>query len=483
MGKLNGRISRRTVLRGAGAMLALPFLEAMTPLRLLAGETAGKPPLRMGIFSTAGGTVLESWKPKDKGTLGKLTSILRPLEPVKNEVLVLSGLSQGGRSENLNAHEHCSLVHLTGASFVKKEPSGRMVAAESVDQAVARVTGEQTLLPSIEVGLNLNQYSFRGPSEPAPSEANPRLVFERMFRGRKPVVPNWSRRATATVSEVRQTAKPDSDEQSVVDLVLAESKSLQNKLGAGDKRKLDEYVDSVRSIEKRIAFVESRHRQEAMDALNPGPSKLTLPSNLPAEGLPVWKVTQPIERDPERHAEYIRLLADLLILAFQTDTTRVATLAVGSDEALFPGVVTVGYERHCHTLEHQGNAGRPEDADPIAREACRQIHAWYTMLFAEMIQKMKQIDEGGSSLLDNSMILYTSYMADGGHGTRDYPVLLAGRCGGSLKPGRHIAYKAETPAANLYVEMLNRMGVKTDEFGNSRTAEKAAYDGRLPGLV
>ncbi len=464
-------------------MLALPFLEAMTPLCLLASETAGKPPLRMGIFSTAGGTVLESWKPKEEGTLGKLTSILRPLEPVKSDILVLSGLSQGGRSENLNAHEHCSLVHLTGANFVKKEPSGRMVAAESVDQAVARVTGEQTLLPSIEVGLNLNQYSFRGPSEPVPSEANPRLVFERMFRGRKPVAPNWSRRATATVNEIRLSTKPDSDERSVVDLVLAESKSLQNKLGAGDKRKLDEYVDSVRSIEKRIAFVESRHRQEAMDALNPGPSKLTLPDNLPAEGLPVWKVTQPIERDPERHGEYIRLLADLLILAFQTDTTRVATLAVGSDEALFPGVVTVGYERHCHTLEHQGNAGRPEDADPIAREACRQIHAWYTMLFAEMIQKMKQIDEGGSSLLDNSIILYTSYMADGGHGTRDYPVLLAGRCGGSLRPGRHVAYKAETPTANLYVEMLNRMGVKSDEFGNSRTAEKAAYDGRLPGLI
>jgi hypothetical protein len=483
MSKFSGQISRRTVLRGAGAMLALPFLEAMTPLRLLAGESPGKPPLRMGIFSTAGGTVLESWKPKEEGTLGKLSSILRPLEPVKGEVLVLSGLSQGGQSENLNAHEHCALVHLTGANFVKKEPSGRMIAAVSVDQAVARAAGEQTLLPSIEVGLNLNQYSFRGPSEPVPSEANPRLVFERMFRGRKPVVPNWGRRAVATVDEIRQSARPDSDEQSVVDLVLDESKGLRGKLGSGDKRKLDEYVESVRAIEKRIAFVESRHRQEAMDALNPGPSKLTLPDNLPADGLPVWKVTQPIERDPERHAEYIRLMADLLILAFQTDTTRVATLAVGSDEALFPGVVTVGYERHCHTLEHQGNAGRPEDADPIAREACRQIHAWYTMLFGEMVAKMKRIDEGGSTLLDNSMILYTSYMADGGHGTRDYPVLLAGRCGGSLKPGRHIAYKPETPAANLYVEMLNRMGVKADEFGNSKTAEKAAYDGRLPGLV
>ena len=483
MGKFDGRISRRTVLRGAGAMLALPFLEAMTPLRLLAGEAAGKPPVRLGIFSTAGGTVLESWKPKEEGALGKLTSILRPLEPVKGDCLVLSGLSQGGQSENLNAHEHCALMHLTGAGFVKKEPSGKMVAAVSVDQAAARVAGEQTLLPSIEVGLNLNQYSFRGPSDPVPSEANPRLVFERMFRGRKPVVPNWSRRATATAGQIQQTAKPDSDEQSVVDLVMDESKGLRNKLGAGDGRKLDEYIDAVRSIEKRIAFVESRQRVEAMDAQNPGPSKLVVPTNLPADGLPVWKVTQPIERDPERHGEYIRLMADLLVLAFQTDTTRVATLAVGSDEALFPGVVTVGFERHCHTLEHQGNAGRPEEADPIAREACRQIHAWYTMLFAEMIQRMKQIDEGGSTLLDNSLILYTSYMADGGHGTRDYPVLLAGRAGGTLRPGRHVAYKPETPVANLYVEILDRMGVKADGFGNSRTAEHAAYDGRLPGLV
>ncbi len=176
-------------------------------------------------------------------------------------------------------------------------------------------------------------------------------------------------------------------------------------------------------------------------------------------------------------------MADLLVLAFQTDTTRVATVAVGSDEALFPGVVTVGYERHCHTLEHQGNAGRVEDADPISREACRQIHAWYTSLFAEMVGKMKSIDEGGSSLLDNTMLLYTSYMADGGHGTRDYPAVLVGNAGGTLQAGRQVTYPKDTPVSNLYAEMLNRMGVKTDTFGDNKTSAHAAYDGRLPGLV
>jgi hypothetical protein len=158
-------------------------------------------------------------------------------------------------------------------------------------------------------------------------------------------------------------------------------------------------------------------------------------------------------------------------------------LAAGSDQGYFPGVVTVGYERHTHTLEHQGNARRIEDADPIAREGCRQIHVWYTTLFAEMIQKLQQVDEGGSTLLDNCMILYTSYMADGGHGQRDYPALLAGRAHGTLKTGRQVDFQSRTPMSNLYVEMLRRMGAEVDEFGESRSSRNAAYDGGLPDLV
>lgn len=469
-------LSRRAFLRGVGAVAALPFLE-----QLAAAAPAGKAPMRFGVVTVTGGTVLESWKPKDVGTLGKLPSILKPLEAMREDLLVLSGLSQNGHSEGgLNAHEHCSLMHLTGAGVVRKV-NGKFVAGQSVDQAVAQHVGGQTLLPSMEIGLagNENKYSFRSADAPLPFEANPRLIFDRMFRGRAPVVPNWKTRGATPPPA---TAKKPNLDRSVADLIREEANDLRRDLGAGDRRRLDEYLECVRGVEKRIDFIEHRQRQEAMDALNPGPSKVTLPAGLPAEKVPIWEITNPVMRDPERHGDYIRLMLDLMVLAYQTDTTRVATFACGSDEASFPGVITVGYERHCHTLEHQGNSFRPEDADPIAREACRQIHTWYTMLFGEFVKKMKAIDEGGTSLLDNTVLLYTSYMADGGHGTHDYPALLVGKAGGTLKPGRHIAFKPKTPVSNLYVELLSRMGADVKTFGESHSAKTQAYDGRLPGL-
>ncbi|GAB4454052.1 MAG: DUF1552 domain-containing protein [Armatimonadaceae bacterium] len=471
-------ISRRAVLRGTGAMLALPLLEAMLPST---ARAAMQPPVRLGIFTVTGGTVLESWKPAMVGPLGALPSILRPLEPLKNELLVLSGLSQLGRSENLNAHEHCAFLHLTCADVVKKE-GGQVSAGISIDQLIAQKVGGKTLLPSLEIGLGNaeRKYSFRDAHTEVPYEASPRFVYERMFRNRKPVVPNWQARSGASVPADLQ--KSDSLEQSVLDLVGEQAKSLQRQLGVADRQKLGGYLESVRSVEKRLSALEHRLRLEAKDAANPGTSRLVEP-NLDAELTPFHRWDNLIHRDPEKHAEYIRVMSDLLVLAFQTDSTRVAVFAAGSDEALFPGVVTVGYERHCHTLEHQGNAARVEDADPISREACRQMHAWYTALFAETARKMQAIDEGGSSLLDNTMLVYTSYMANGGHDRRDYPVMIAGRGGGTLKPGRHIAYQEDTPVANLYIELANRMGVRIDSFGNSRTAKNAAYNGRLPDLV
>lgn len=483
MTQFNRKVSRRTMLRGAGALLALPFLESLASRDCSAAANAAQPPLRMGIFTVTGGTVLESWKPAEIGSLSnvKLPSILRSLEFAKDDLLVLSGLSHSGRSKNVSAHSHCGYMHLTGADMVGNE-NGKIFAGVSVDQVAANQVGQQTLLPSLEVGLTNHetQYSFRDEHTPVPFEANPRLVFERMFRGRKPVVPNWKRRAEVAQT-TQATQASDSYDRSVLDLVLGEANSLRRDLGTADRQKLDEYLASVRSIEQRIAFQEAKLKEELADAANPGPSQLVLPE-LPDEKLPFHRYRDQVWRDPERHGEYIRIIADLMVLAFQTDTTRVITLAVGDDGAMFPGVVTVGDERHCHTLEHQGNAGRIEDADPVAREACRQIHAWYSGLFAEMVKKMRDIDEGGSRLIDNCLLLYTSYMADGGHGTRDYPVVLAGKAGGTLKTGRHIAYQKETPMANLYVEMLDRMNVKVDSFGNSRTSKNAAYDGRLPDL-
>lgn len=470
------------MLRGTGALLSLPLFESLLPQRRAnAADAIAEPPLRLGIFTVTGGTVLESWKPAAAGKLEKLPSILRPLEAAKSEITVVSGLCHAGRSDNVNAHEHCSLLHLTGASSVKKE-GGKLLADVSVDQAAAAHLGKETLLPSLEIGLagGERNYSFRSRDTVIPYEGNPRLIFDRMFRGRKPVAPNWKRRSSPRNDE--QPTASQSLDQSVLDVVLDQANDLRRELGRGDRQTLDQYLDSVRSVEKRLAFIEARQRQDLLDAEATPP--LRVPADLPKLGTPIWEITRPIEQDPSRHGDYIRLMSDMLVLAFQTDTTRVVTLAAGSDESMFPGVVTVGYERHCHTLEHQGNASRPEDADPIAREACRQIHAWYTQLFAETVAKLQAIDEGGRSLLDNSLLLYTSYMADGGHGRDEYPVVLAGRARGALTPGRHVQFAEKAPMSNLYVELLNLCGLPTETFGDSATSTYAGkWNSRLPGLV
>lgn len=488
MQRRGSHLSRRGFLRGAGALVALPYLESLA--WATTGSTAAvKPPLRLGIFTVAGGTVHESWVPKEAGPLGKLPSIMRALEPLKDDLLVLSNLSHACKSDNVNGHEHAGFVHLTAAEVVgrvngKAYTMAGGAPAESVDQCAARLLKEQSLLPSIEIGLTNQEtrYSWRNDGINLPFENDPRQVFERMFKGRQLVAPNWRRRSMAPAAPAHPAAvKPCYDKQ-VVDLVLDDARRLNKKLAAADKQRLGEYLEAVDGIERRIARTQARLQIEALDIPDPGPSRPTPPQHLPITANASTRMLQLAGRNPGVHEEYIKIVADLMVLAFQTDTTRVCTLAAGSDEAMFPGVVTVGYEFHAHSLEHQGN-GNPDQLNPVAREGCRQIHAWYTKQFAYMVEKMRSVDEGGSSLLDNCMLLYTSYMANGGHSQQDYPVLLAGKAGGTLRPGRHIAYQKDTPMANLYVEMLERIGDTRGVFGNSRTSPKAAYNGRLPGLV
>ena len=478
-------MARRSFLRGAGVLAALPFLESLAPTVLRAGSRVPvRPPLRLGIYTVAGGTVSESWVPKETGALGKMPSILKSLEPHKSEVLVLSNLSQSAKSDGkINAHEHCAYVHLSGANFVGKN-DGKPLAGQSVDQRAAELLAAQSLLPSMQLGYSGGETSFffDAAGHSVPVERDPLMAFERMFRGRQLVAPNWARRLAMEKPPVVDPEKRTYDKQ-VVDLVLTDAKRLQKQLGSADKDKLDQYMDSVFSIERRIRRVQERIAIELLDMKDPGPSNPHLPADMPANRIASQKLIQAVGRNPAAHADYLRVMADLMVLAFQTDTTRVCSLGLGSDEALFPGVVTVGYEHHAHTLEHHGNAGRIEDADPVAREGLRQIHAWYSGFFAEAVAKMRAIDEGGSSLLDNTMLLYTSYMSDGGHGVHNYPVLLAGRGGGTLKTGRHIAYQKDTPMANLYVELLSRVGDTKGEFGNSRTSKNAAYEGRLTDLA
>ncbi len=486
-------VSRRNFLRGAGALVALPYMESLVRG---AASAAGKPPLRLGIFTVTGGTVTESFVPKTAGPLEKLPSILRSLEPHKSELLVLSNLSHAGQSQDINAHQHCAFMHLTAADKVSMS-NGKPITltgdeknpkspALSVDQRAAELLAADSLLPSLELGYAGGETSFcyRRNGSNIPFERDPRIVFERMFKGRPLVAPNWPARAAhADGGKTDSAPVEDMYEKQVVDIVLDDAKRLNKRLASGDRQRLGEYLSALDEIERRINRAQQRLALELADVARPGPSHPEKPNGMPADRQAADRMINLVTRNPAVHEEYIRLMADLQVLAFQTDTTRVCTVGVGSDESMFPGVVTVGFERHAHTLEHQGNADRVENADPICREGCRQIHAWYTKQFAAMVERMRSIDEGGSTLLDNCVLLYTSYMSNGGHGTQNYPVVLAGRGGGTLNPGRHLQFQNETPMANLYVELLSRLGDTSGHFGNSHTSPKAAYNGRLPGLA
>ena len=480
--------SRRGFLRSTGATLALPFFESWVPntagaAEVVAGQAAG-PPLRMGIYSIGAGTVLESWCPEETGSLRelpKLPSIMRSLEFARDDMLILSGLAHNGRVDGLNGHQAAWYLHLTGSTFAANQ-NGKPINTISVDQRAAELVGGQSLISDLRVGPDV-PFSFRRNGTPLTAESMPSAVFERMFRGRTPVVPNWKRRADAEVPQGAggELSREQMMRKSILDVVLGQAKALKQQLGTGDRAKLDEYLTAVRDVESSIEKLERRIAIERLDLNDPGPGELvrkTFPTHRDSQ-----QVMDALKADPNVLAEYIGVMSDLMVLAFQTDTTRVMTMVpdaagVGS----FPGVVTVGTERNYHVLQHNGN-GHPEKRDPIAREACRQIHAWQTSMFAEMIRKMKAIDEGGTSLLDNSMILFTSYMANGGHQRRDYPVALFGKAKGTLRTGRHLAFEDKMPMSNLYVEMLERMGDTSGAFGESETASPSRYGGRLPDLV
>lgn len=461
-------LTRRHALKAAGAFIALPFLESLKPA--WGAEPAkgkedddGRPPLRQCIITVAGGTVIESWKPGQPGPLQKLPSILRPLEAHKSELLVVSGLSQlGKQSGGGNAHTHCGGLHLTGAKeFVweGKVPKSTI----SVDQAAAAAQAGETILPSLELGFPNHEqiYSWSASGTSVPYEGDPRQAFDRLFKGRAPSVPTWTREKKAKSTTTSKAKAPAaSDERLVIDLVLEDAKALQKRLGKADQNRVGEFIEAVHSLETRIVKMDQRAAAEAADRGGKA-SDLILPKD--DKG---WKQRWN-GQDVEMRADYFDLMTTLGILAMQTDTTRVVTMAFGDDGELWDGVVTVTNEFHHHTLEHQANANPVSKADPLSREACRQIHEWYSVQFAKTLAKMRAIDEAGSSLLDNTMLLYTSYMADGGHGTHDYPVLLAGRGKGTLKPGRHVAMPMDTPVANLYLEMLDRMGDRRESFGGS----------------
>lgn len=464
-------MSRRAMLRGAGAGVALPFLDAMIPSAF--AQAAPKRPVRMLFHVVGGGAYLPYWtidaaartielEPKKtvehlgpplerNEPIGDLSPSLQPLEKHKKDLLILGGLTLSSAFGFEDGHSAEVGALLTGALFAKD----KLQCGVSVDQVAARHFDGKTSLDALVIGLNggrpggakglgrvyAQHYSWRSATTPTGEERNPRLVFERLFRGRN--------------DGGKKNAEADADRRSVLDSVLEEAKRLQSSLGGSDRHKLDEYLSAVRDVEKRIEFASKRAPDPDAPAFDAGGLK-EIEGRIPAD-----------KGIPESYVDYDRLMIDLIALAFQTDTTRVAMLSHTGYRA-YP---EVGVKRGHHDCQHH-------EGDLEKREDLRKIDAFNVGLFSYAIEKFASLREGEGSLLDHSMLMYGSGMSNGNrHSRENLPILLAGRAGGTIAPGRYVDYnwKKMTPLSNLYVEMLNRMGVPTTKFGDST--------GGLPNLA
>lgn len=427
-------ISRRTVLRGATAAMGLPLLEAMLPSHsAFAAMPKVQRPIRMAWIFFPNGTNAEQWEPKVEGSQWQLAPSLEPLAEVKSDITLLRGLAQvNARSlgDGPGDHARSAAAFLTGAHPVKTS-GAKMRAGRSVDQYAADVHGKDTRLASIELGTESgraagscdsgyacaysNNISWRSPTQPMPKEVNPKLAFDRLFG-------NGGAEDQLAVQK------------SILDIVSEDAQQLRKQLGGSDRQKLDQYFSSVRDVEQRIA-------------------RLTKPIELESG------ISRPSDK-PADIAEHIRIMYDLMVMAFKTDTTRIATFMLGNEgsNASYPMIgVTEGH----HNLSHHQN-----DAEKMAKIAA--IDKFFTEQFAYFVKKLKETSDGESSLLDSSLIVYGGAIRDGNrHDHHDLPVLLAGSGGGLVTPGRQYSFASETPLNNLYLTMLNKVGVNLAQLGDS----------------
>ena len=443
------QIPRRTFLRGLGASIGLPLLEAMIPARAVAAALgATKTPVRMAFLFVPNGVNMNEWTPATEGADFDLPSTLQPLKAHKNDLMVISGLAHDkGRANGDGGGDHARSAGswLTGTQPLKSEGSQIRVGT-SADQVAASAIGKQTRFSSIELGLEpgrqggkcdtgyscaySNNISWINESTPSSREINPRLVFERLFSNQLP----------REVSESQ--ARRQQYKKSILDFVMEDAKSLGAQVGGHDKQKIDEYLASVREIEKRV---ENAERMVASNA----------PAIAPAYEIP--------EGIPESYEDHARLMMDMLVLAFQTDATRICTFML-ANEGSNRSYRNIGVSDGHHSLSHhQGDAAK--------LEKIRDINRFHMQQFAYLMDRLKSIREGEGNLLDNSMIVYGAGLADGNrHEHENLPLLMAGRGGGTITPGRHVRYTSETPMCNLLVSMLERVGAPVLSFGDSTGA-------------
>jgi hypothetical protein len=436
-------LSRRTVLRGLGTAIALPWLEAMGSLSAWATEATGKrtAPNRMAFLYVPNGQDMPNWTPQSEGPLGELPPILSALAPVKNDLLVISGLAAGQArplGDDGGDHARAMAAFLTG-THPRKTGGTDIRAGTSVDQLAAARIGDQTRLASLEIGCEAgglagecdsgyaciysSTMSWKSPTQPLPKEVNPKLIFDRMFGS----------------LGAGERAHRYASRKSILDFIREDSKSLTGKVGAGDKQKLDEYFTSIREVELRMERA----------------------SRLPP--LPAPAGVQPPEGIPEKQSDYLRLMCDLLVLAFQADVTRVCTFAF-ANEGSNKSYAEIGVNEGHHELSHHGH-------DPEKIRKVREINRFHIAQLAHLLTRLKAVPEGEGTLLDHCMIAYGSGNSDGDrHNHDDLPILLAGRGGGTIKPGRHVRLGSETPVTNLWSSMLERMDVRVPFVGDSTGA-------------
>jgi hypothetical protein len=428
-------LPRRTFLRGLGTTLALPFLDAMVPA--MSAKSARATP-RLGFVYVSNGVILEQWVPTAVGADFELPPILKPLAPVRDHLNVLSGLAHlqaDTFGDGTGDHPRASAVWLTGVhAYDRTQPGVEVKLATTADQLAARVIGQGTRLPSLELNLDMpsqgscdsgdcfyvNTVSWRNETTPNPAESHPRIVFKRLFGD--------GGSASQRIALAKNTG-------TILDSVTQEVNRLANSLGASDRTKLTEYLDSVREVEQRIQTTESQSAQSV---------------ELPERPVDI----------PDTFEAHTKLMFDLQVLAYQADITRVFSMIMARElsSRTYPNI---GVPDQHHPVSHHRN-----DPELIAKKA--KIDTYHVLLLDYFLEKLKATPDGDGSLLDHSLILYGGGMGNGNlHRHSNLPCLLAGKLGGEFKTGRHVAYPENTPMSNLLLNILDKVGVNIEKMGDS----------------
>ena len=437
-------MNRRTLLRGTGAVLALPLMEAMMPASSRAAEAAAAARKRLHVIYAPNGMMMEHWTPAKAGADYEMTPILKPLEPYRNKFQVISGLDHGqaeALGDGAGDHGRCCGTYLTGM-HVKKTEGADLTNGVSMDQVVAKQYAELTQIPSLEMGLEppslvgscdtgyscayTNTLSWSNPSTPLPVTVNPREIFERLFGD------GDSLDAKSRLAVLKRQA-------SILDFVAEDAKRLSGNMGANDRKKLDEYLTSVRDIERRI--------QKAEEG-----GAVALPDYARPSGI------------PDKFADHAQMMIDLMVLAAQADLTRVNTLMLAREVSgrSYPEIDVP--DAH-HPMSHHGN-----DPEKIAK--LTKINTLHMEQVAYYLKRMGETKDGNGTLLDNTLLLAGASLADPNkHSHKDLPTIVAG---GLTAGNRHLIAEKGTPMTNLMLSMMDQLNVKTDKLGDS-TGRLAGY--------